>query len=425
MGTFFIQNFGCRTTQAEGAALAAELAQRGWQPCSRRQAGLVVLNTCTVTGAADQDVRKALRQVHRENPTARILVTGCYAQRAPEELAAFPGVAWIVGNSHKGRIAELLRRRPSCRCTVEVGVPGAQPELDWACPGIAMEDRTRPNLKVQDGCGARCSYCLIPQVRGPSRSAPPEWVLEQVRRLSAHYREIVLSGINLGRWGRDLRPRLRLADLVRRLLEETPVERLRLSSIEPMDLTDSLLELMAASPRLARHLHVPLQSGSDAVLRRMRRAYRARHYEDRILRARRALPEAALGADVLVGFPGETEADFEQTRRLIERLPLTYLHVFSFSARPGTPAASAPAQIPVRVRQQRNRLLRELAAARNLAFRRSLVGKTLSVVTLGAPRLALSDNYVKVELARPREPNRLVEVEIGGLTETGLREKPA
>jgi threonylcarbamoyladenosine tRNA methylthiotransferase MtaB len=423
VGSYFIQNFGCRTTQAEGAALAAELTQRGWQPCSRRQAGWVILNTCTVTAAADQDVRQALRQVKRENPAARILVTGCYAQRAPEELAAFPGVTWVVGNSDKGRIAELLCRPAGRGCTVEVGTPGGQPELDWVAPGVSMEDRTRPNLKIQDGCSARCSFCLVPQVRGSSRSASAEWVVEQVRCLSAHYREIVLSGINLGRWGRDLLPRLRLADLVRRLLAETSVERLRLSSIEPMDLTDSLLELMAASPRLARHLHVPLQSGSDAVLRRMRRTYRARHYEDRILRARRALPEAALGADVLVGFPGETDAEFDQTRRLVERLPLTYLHVFTFSARPGTPAAAAPAQIPVRVRKQRNRVLRELAAAKNLAFRQGLLGSTLSVVTLGTPRLALSDNYVKVELATPREPNRLIEVEIGGLTETGLREK--
>jgi threonylcarbamoyladenosine tRNA methylthiotransferase MtaB len=423
VGTFFIQNFGCRTTQAEGTALADQLTQRGWQPCSRRQASLVVLNTCTVTAAADRDVRQALRQVRRENPAARILVTGCYAQRAPEAVAAFPGVTWVVGNSHKGRIAELLCRPESGGCAVEVGQPGGQPELDWAAPGITMEDRTRPNLKVQDGCSARCSFCLIPQVRGPSRSAPPDWVVEQVRRLSAHYREIVLSGINLGRWGRDLRPRLRLADLVRRLLEETPVERLRLSSIEPLDLTDALLERMAASPRLARHLHVPLQSGADVVLRRMRRAYRARHYADRILRARQALPQAALGADVLVGFPGETEADFDETRRLIERLPLTYLHVFTFSARPGTPAASAAGQIPVRVRKQRNRLLRELGAAKNLAFRQSLVGGTLSVVTLGTPGLALSDNYVTVELARPREPNRLIEVEIASLSERGLREK--
>ena len=423
VGSFFIQNFGCRTAQAEGAALAAALSERGWQPGSRRQASLVVLNTCTVTAAADQDVRKALRRVRRENPAARILVTGCYAQRAPEELAAFPGVTWVVGNSHKSQIAKLLSGPAASGCLIQVGPPCAQPELDWAAPGACTEDRTRPNLKIQDGCSARCSFCLIPRVRGRSRSAPPEWVVEQVRRLSAHYREVVLSGINLGRWGRDFQPRLRLADLLRGLLDETPVERLRLSSIEPMDVSDSLLELMAASPRLARHLHVPLQSGSDAILRRMCRSYRVRHYADRLRKARQALPEAALGADVLVGFPGETDADFDGTRRLVEALPLTYLHVFTVSARPGTPAATASGQVPVRVRKERNRLLRELAAAKNLAFRRSLLGGTLSVVTLGAPRLALSDNYVKVELAHPREPNRLIEVEIGGLTETGLREK--
>jgi len=423
VGTFFIQNFGCRTTQAEGAALAEELSQQGWRPCSRSQAELVILNTCTVTAAADRDVRQALRQVRRQNPRARILVTGCYAQRGPEELAAFPGVTWVVGNSHKARIAGLVAGPGPHHCLIQVGDPCGHPEFHWAAPGIYAEDRTRPNLKVQDGCSARCSFCLIPLVRGRSRSAPPEWVIEQVRRLSGHYREVVLSGINLGRWGRDLRPRLRLAELVRRLLEETPVERLRLSSIEPMDLTDALLELMAGSPRLARHLHVPLQSGSDAVLRRMRRTYRARHYEDRLRRARQCVPEGALGADVLVGFPGETDAEFDQTRSLVERLPLTYLHVFTYSARPGTPAAAATGQVPVRVRRERNRLLRELAAAKNLAFRQSMVGRTLSVVTLGTPRMALSDNYLKVELAFPREPNRLIAVEIGGLTEKGLRER--
>jgi threonylcarbamoyladenosine tRNA methylthiotransferase MtaB len=384
---------------------------------------LVILNTCTVTAAADRDVRQALRQVRRDNPSARILVTGCYAQRAPEELAAFPGVTWVLGNSHKPQIPRLLAGPAPGGCLIQVGDPCGCLDLQWAVPGIHTDDRTRPNLKVQDGCSARCSFCLIPLVRGRSRSAPPEWVVEQVSHLSAHYREVVLSGINLGRWGRDLRPRLRLVDLLRRLLDETLVERLRLSSVEPMDLSDALLELISASSRLARHLHVPLQSGSDAVLRRMRRTYRARHYEDRIRQARRRLPEAALGADVLVGFPGETDAEFEDTRGLVERLPLTYLHVFTFSARPGTPAASAPDQVPPRVRKERNRVLRELGAAKNLTFRQGMTGKTLSVVTLAAPRQALSDNYIKVELAYPRAPNCLLDIEIGCLTEQGLRER--
>ena len=423
MGTFFIQSFGCRTSQAEGAALAAGLVKRGFRPAPRSQAELVILNTCTVTASADEDARQSLRQVQRENPQARIVVTGCYAQRAPEELAAFPGVAWVVGNSHKPQISELLACPAPERALIQVGDPNIQTDLWWAAADGYAEDRTRPNLKIQDGCSQRCSFCLVPQVRGRSRSAPAEWVVEQVESLTSRYREVVLSGINLGRWGRDLTPRVRLADLLQRLLEETALERLRLSSIEPLDVADPLLELLAGSPRLARHLHVPLQSGSDAVLRRMRRHYRARHYAERIRKARQSMPEAALGADVMVGFPGETEAEFEETRCFVEGLPLTYLHVFTYSARPGTPAAAVPGQVPMPVRKERNRLLRELGAKKNLEFRQSMLGRRLSVVTLGRPGTALSDNYIKVELARSREPNQLVEVEIGALTPGGLREK--
>ncbi len=424
MGTFFIQTFGCRSAQAEGAAIAEGLRSRGFRPAPRHEAELIILNTCTVTAAADEDVRRAVRRARRESPAARILVTGCYAQRAPAELAAFPGVAWVLGNSSKPQAAELAAAPPPERCLIQVDEPCGAGQARWTAAEVYTEDRTRPNLKIQDGCSHLCTFCLIPAVRGPSRSAPPEWVLEQVRQLSRRYREVVLSGIDLGRWGRDLRPRLRLADLLRRLLAGTPLERLRLSSIEPLDLSDSLLELMAGSPRLARHLHLPLQSGSDAVLRRMRRRYRARHYEERVRKARAGLPDAALGADVMVGFPGETEAEFEETRRLLDRLPLTYLHVFTFSARPGTPAAAAPDQVPKRIRKERNRLLRELGARKNLEFRRSMVGRTLSVVTLGKPGLALSSNYLKVELAHPRPPNHLIDVEIGDLSQAGLRERP-
>lgn len=215
---------------------------------------------------------------------------------------------------------------------------------------------------------------------------------------------------------------MRLADLVRLLLAETAVERLRLSSVEPMDFSDDMLGLMASSPRIAKHVHAPLQSGSDRVLRRMHRKYRPRHYADRIFKARGLMPDAAIGADVMVGFPGETEVEFEESRAFIARLPFTYLHVFTYSERPGTPAAESADQVPMRVRKDRNRVLRELAAAKNLEFRRSMVGKRLSVVTLHDPGAALSDNYIKVELARAAEANRIVEVEIGGLTEGGVRE---
>jgi threonylcarbamoyladenosine tRNA methylthiotransferase MtaB len=215
---------------------------------------------------------------------------------------------------------------------------------------------------------------------------------------------------------------MRLADLVRMLLAETPVERLRLSSVEPMDFSDDLLGLMAGSPRMAKHVHAPLQTGSDRILRLMHRKYRPRHYADRVLKARAMMPDAAIGADVMVGFPGETGADFEENRRFIAEMPFTYLHVFTYSERPGTPAAESREQVPHPVRKERNRVLRELAAAKNLEFRRRFIGRTVSVVTLHEPGVALSGNYLKVELAHAREANRLIDIEVGNVSEGGLRE---
>ncbi len=422
MGKFFVQNFGCRATQADGAALESLLAAKGLEEASERAAAdLVVLNTCTVTAAADEDVRHTIRRVHRENPAARILVTGCYAQRAPEELSALPGVEWVVGNSHKTQIAELAAQAPY-HGNILVGDIFSQQDFLSAPVQDAAGDRTRPNLKIQDGCNNRCSFCIIPFVRGRSRSAPASQVIEQVRALAARYREVVLSGINLGRWGREPGSRMRLADLIRLLLAETPIERLRLSSVEPMDFSDDLLGLMAESPRIARHVHAPLQSGSDRILRRMHRKYRPRHYADRLLKARELMPDAAIGADVIVGFPGETDADFEESRRFIESLPFTYLHVFTYSERPGTPAADDPNPVPMSVRKERNRVLRDVAAAKHRAFRERMVGQTLSAVTLHEPGRALTDNYLNVDLAQVREPNRIVEIKIGGLSEGGLRE---
>ena len=427
MGKYFVQNFGCRATQADGAALESQLAAKGLEVAPERAgADLVVLNTCTVTSTADDDVRQTIRRVHRENPAARILVTGCYAQRAPQELASLPGVEWVVGNSHKTQIADLVTLSASAGTpyhgNIHVGDIFAQHDFLSAPVEDAAGDRTRPNLKIQDGCNNRCSFCIIPFVRGRSRSAPAEQVVAQVRSLAERYREVVLSGINLGRWGREPGSSLRLAGLLRLLLAGTEVQRLRLSSVEPMDFSDDLLGLMAESPRIAKHVHAPLQTGSDRILRRMHRKYRPRHYADRVLKARAWMPDAAIGADVMVGFPGETDTDFEDSRSFIESLPFTYLHVFTYSERPGTPAAEDAAQVPMRVRKERNRVLRELAAAKNLAFRQSMVGRTLSAVTLHETGTALSENYLKVEGATPREANRLVDLKIGGVTAGGLRE---
>jgi len=428
---FWVKNFGCRASQADGAAIEAGLAASGLTVANvPGEADLVVLNTCTVTSTADDEVRQNIRRIHRDHPQARILVTGCYAQRAPAEIAALPGVSLVVGNSHKTRIPELVAgsipyHGEISSAQVEVGDIFAQTDFLSAPVEDALGDRTRPNLKIQDGCNNRCSFCIIPFVRGRSRSAPAEQVIGQVRRLAERYREIVLSGINLGRWGRDLAldgGRFRLADLVRHLLEETPVERLRLSSVEPMDFSDDLLGLMAESPRIAKHVHAPLQSGSDTVLRRMHRKYRPRHYADRIAKAHALMPDCAVGADIMTGFPGESDQEFEDSRAFVDSLPFTYLHVFTYSERPGTPAAEVASQVPVAVRKHRTHVLRDLAAHKNLEFRRSMIGRTLSVVTIEDGSKALTDNYLKVALAKPRQANRIENISIGGITTDGLYE---
>ena len=424
MRTFLVHNFGCRATQADGAALEGLLRGQGLKTAERNSdADLVILNTCTVTATADDEVRQVTRRVHRENPDARILITGCYAQRAPAELAALPGVSWVVGNSHKIRIPDLVAQGTPYHGQIHIGDIFQHHEFLSAPVEDASGDRSRPNLKIQDGCNNRCSFCIIPSVRGRSRSAQAQEVIRQVRALATRYKEVVLSGINLGRWGRDLEGRVRLADLVRLLLSETDVQRLRLSSVEPMDFSDDLLRLLADSPRIAKHVHAPLQSGSDTVLRRMRRKYRPRHYEDRIRTAREWMPNAAIGADVMTGFTGETDTEFEESRRFIESLPFTYLHVFTYSERPGTAAAALHQQVPMAVRKHRNRVLRDLAAAKNLEFRRSMVGRTLSAVTLDSNGLALSSNYLKIQLAHGRPANEIVSLNIGGLSEQGLKEE--
>jgi len=436
--TYFVQNFGCRAAQADGAALESALAREGHTGAREASAAeLVILNTCTVTAEADSDLRQSIRRLRRENPAARVLVTGCYAQRASAEIAALPGVDWVVGNSHKTQIPEIVSREWDTTARtdgvdfhgqIHVGDISAASGFLAAPVEDAAGDRTRPNLKIQDGCNHGCTFCIIPSVRGRSRSASAGQVIEQVRSLAGRYREVVLSGINLGRWGRERafeQPDgipLRLAALVRRILDETPVERLRLSSVEPMDFTDDLLRLMVGSPRIAAHIHAPLQSGCDATLKRMKRKYRARHYAGRVETARAWMPDAAIGADVMVGFPGETDAEFEESRRFIESMPFTYLHVFTYSERPGTPAERYDSAVPIRVRKERNAVLRQLAADKNAAFRQRFVGRSLSAVTLQDGLPALSTNFLKIELAHARPANRLTDVRVGSLTAYGLRE---
>ena len=455
MSTFYIQQFGCRATQADGAAIERQLLDRGCSPAAdSASAAIVVLNTCTVTAVADAQARDAIRKIHSQNPAARLIVTGCYAQRAPEELAALPGVSWVVGNSHKPQIPNLVtilaaassslvgaqHAAPLLGTTSDllVGarqvVPGqsslnhhpaelppsaniltgdifAHPEFLSAPIQGGESGHTRPILKIQDGCNNRCSFCVIPFVRGRSRSLPPNKVIREIQTLAeSGSREIVLSGINLGTYGRDLSPRVEFIDLLRRILDETSVERLRISSVEPQDVTQDLIELFASTGRIAQHFHMPLQSASDRILAAMHRWYRSEHYARRIELIRDRLPPAAIGADVIAGFPGESESDHAATLAFIEERPFTYLHVFSYSPRPGTKAASLPNQVPPQIIKRRARELRSLSESKSAAFRRSQIGCTLRVLTLrrnedslsdhtGAEYTpALSSNYLRVQV---------------------------
>ena len=485
MKTFSLTSFGCRASQADGDALKIQLANAGFgEAADMASSDIAVLNTCTVTAAADTEVRQIIRRIHRVNPQCRILVTGCYAQRAPQEIAGLEGVAWVIGNSHKHQLAEILNREaglwcthPACNakpegspeaCTTvssEGCTTGAEPSsyeseaqvlvgdigAEFHFAPAVPDDRTRPTLKVQDGCAARCAFCIIPTVRGASRSLPPDRVIEEVRQLEGHgFREVVLSGINLGSYGRDLNRTINFLGLLDRILSETAIPRLRISSIEPMDVSPALIRLAACEKRIAEHFHVPLQSGSDRILRSMNRRYWTSQYAERILAIREELPHAGIGADVMTGFPGEAPEDHRLSAEFIERLPFTYLHVFPYSARPGTPAAGRAEQVDGRIAHERGRALRVLMAGKRHAFLESQVGRTLSAVTLDRTpraaaagrtgdsgskasaslcnsepmshsRAALSSNYLPLSVHDSDLPaNLLVDVQIGRVADGTL-----
>jgi threonylcarbamoyladenosine tRNA methylthiotransferase MtaB len=498
MSTFHLINFGCRASQADGAALKRQLLEAGLGEAARaEESHIAVLNTCTVTATADAEVRQIIRRIHRANPACRILVTGCYAQRAPEEIARLPGVAWVVGNSHKHLVRELLKEQESgfrsqesqeqeleARSQESGGKPridlvqiegenedscdlnsaavphptadlasraptperrSPNPEALNADSGprtpnsatvlvgkiseefhfapVFADDHTRPTLKVQDGCDARCSFCIIPEVRGASRSLAPEKVIEQVRELErAGYQEIVLSGINLGGYGKDLGRRINFLGLLERILGETDIARVRISSIELMDVSAELIRFVALEPRMARHFHVPLQSGSDRILRLMNRRHWTSHYAERLQAIHEQIPDCGLGADVMVGFPGETLEDHQASLRFVESLPFTYLHVFPYSARPGTPAAARAGHLNGRVIHERGAEMRARIALKRRAFLDAQIGRTLSALTLDevqdGDRVALSSNYLKVVLPGVEvAANRLLDTRIGRVHE--------
>jgi threonylcarbamoyladenosine tRNA methylthiotransferase MtaB len=463
--TFHVENFGCRAARADGEAVGDRLRAAGLSQRQPSIADLVVVNTCSVTAEADRAARAFIRRARRLNPAAKIVVTGCYAQRAPQELACLDGVAAVVGNSHKALAPEIILSLagpvspvPLVPALVSVSslLRAGAPAPTWADDRFAhsfLEEaqvvpgaQTRPNLKIQEGCGNRCAFCVIPQTRGPSKSLSAANILRQVEGFAAAGgNELVLSGINLGRWGRDLpafplatevaeAPRT-LAALVRRIFEQTTLPRLRLSSIEPMDWDADLIGLMAefGGKRLSRHAHLPLQSGSDAVLRRMHRRYRPWHYVEKVAALVRAAgPELTLGADVMVGFPGETDAEFEETMALVRALPFGYLHLFPFSPRPATPgwALHAERPVPAAVVEERMTALRVLAAEKSQTHRRRFVGRDLEAITLHTPpemvvrkrTAALTENFLPVEIDGRLEANQLLRLRVTGLNATGTLE---
>jgi threonylcarbamoyladenosine tRNA methylthiotransferase MtaB len=416
MPSLAVRNFGCRANRAEAFGWAEALRGKGLRLGEDwARSDVVVVNSCTLTGRADRDVRKFIRTVARANPAARIVVTGCYAERAPGEVAAMPNVVAVLPQSVKDglpdRLAELAGR-PSL--PADRGTAGTRAAAE---AGADEPCRARAYLKIQDGCDDRCAFCVIPGVRGGSRSVPAAAVTAAVRDLAGRgYREIVLAGIHLSSYGEDLEPRGSLLGLLREIEGAAGGARLRLSSLDPRRTGDALVSYVAASQRICPHFHLSLQHASERVLRLMGRAGGADRHRLILGELRRLAPDAALGADVIVGFPGETETDFEELRGFLEESPLTRFHVFPYSPRPGTPAGSRP-RLAESVVTERAKTLRRLAAAKDLRFRRRLAGRELEAVVIGKTDRGaevLTGNAVRVFVPSCRAPRReLVRVKMG------------
>lgn len=429
---FYVATFGCRTNQADSAAIRDQFLSLDFQETlGPKQADVIVVNSCTVTHRSDQQVRQLTRKLRRENPTARLVLTGCYAQRSPETLATLEGVSAVVGNSHKDQVATIGAG--------EGEVPSSPGQADLAAvfrddfikvrsipaaPASQTGGRTRPFLKIQDGCDAKCTYCIIPQVRGPSRSVPPDLVLDQCCQLvKAGFKEVVLTGIHIGTYGTYLKPRYSLDRLLAEIMKVPGLERVRLSAIEPMQLSRRITALAADCRQIAPHFHICLQSGSDRILKRMLRPYNTARFGTIVEEIRQRIPDAAIGTDVIAGFPGETDQDHRETVDFITRMPFTYLHVFPYSDRSGTAASELEEKVEASTIKLRCEELRRISDQKNRKFRRRFVGTTLSVLTLtdekDQMRTALSGNYLKVKLDPEVPPNQIVEARVTSEADDG------
>jgi threonylcarbamoyladenosine tRNA methylthiotransferase MtaB len=423
---------GCKLNSYETESLRGVFHQHRYDVVDFDQpADYYVINTCAVTGHAEADARQLIRSVTKKNPAARVIVTGCYAQRDAHALAAMPEVALVVGNGEKTQLFRLFEE--AVRTAVDNSKVYAshifkrQPTDTFSFGEVGdlatVSPFTRATIKVQDGCDDFCSFCIIPHLRGKSASRPVAAVVEHARALAAAgYREIDLTGVHTGAYGADLDPPTTLLAMLEQLVQVEGIERVRLNSIEPATVSDKLLAFIAASPKICKHLHICLQSGDDEILHRMRRHYDVASYEQLIAKVMACMPECGLGSDMLIGFPGETESHFEQTYRVVERLPFSYLHVFSYSARPGTPAAKYPDQVPPGAKKERSQRLRELGRAKKKAFAERFIGRELTVLLEGKCdkvrqlRSGLTENYMRVYVDAPEAlVNQLVPVRLKAL----------
>ncbi len=420
---FHIATFGCRTNQADSAAIREDfLGEEYAETEDWSAADVIVVNSCTVTHRSDQQVRQLMRKFRRENPQARLVVTGCYAQREPESLASIPGVDAVVGNTRKGALVQIAAAPAGPRELAAVYRDDfSKIRVAELTSATQLGGRTRPFVKIQDGCDAKCAYCIIPAVRGPSRSVPPGLILEQVRDLVERgFQEIVLTGIHIGTYGMHLHPRFPLDRLLEKMLQIEGLGRVRISSIEPMELSRRVIRLAGESQgRIAPHFHICLQSGSDRVLKRMLRPYNTRRFASIVEEIRARLPEAGIGTDVIVGFPGESERDHRESVEFVDRMPFTYLHVFPYSDRDGTAASAMGDKVETRAIRERSAEMRQMSREKNRQFRRSFVGRRLRVITLDdledGRRGALSGNYLKAWVDPTIPANRLIDLEATSL----------
>lgn len=392
---YSVITFGCRVNQADSLALESELCAHGGEAAASRDADLVIVNTCSVTATADQGARQTIRRIARENPRARIVATGCYASRCAGEVAALPGVTAVIPNIEKTPATFFRRLHDAIEAQ-----PGAEPlegfeVADGPCgralaPGLM--GRTAWTMRVQTGCEEACSYCIIPTTRGASRSRAVDEILREAERVAdAGYKEIAVTGVHLGSYGRDLSPRTSLLDLMRTLTARAPSVLFRISSLEPMDVPLALLDLP-----IAPHFHLPLQHASNRVLQAMRRPYTIESYAALVDGIRDRLPHAAIGSDVIVGFPGETDDEFEALATYLEHSPLTHLHVFPYSERPGTIAAALPDKVHGSLIKARGQRIREISRRLADRFRERQRGTTRPALTIEDGTTAVTDNYFRV-----------------------------